>query len=146
MIRKRGGRKLVLAPDGADVTASTVTRHMDNAMVKAIARAFRWREMLENGTHATVAEIAAAEKINESYVGRVLRLTLLAPDVVEAVLNGRQPTKLQLDQLLRKFPVEWREQRRSIFNAGLGWKTPRARPTQTDAPKLQFSVQIWPAD
>jgi hypothetical protein len=64
-------------------------------MVKAIARAFRWREMLENGTHATIAEIAAAEKINESYVGRVLRLTLLAPDLVEAILAGRQSAGLQ---------------------------------------------------
>ena len=60
-------------------------------MVKAIARAFRWREMLKNGTHATIAEIAAAEKIDESYVGRILRLTLLAPDIVEAILIGRQP-------------------------------------------------------
>jgi hypothetical protein len=60
-------------------------------MVKAIVQAFRWREMLENGTHATIAEIAAAEKINESYDERVLRLTLLAPEVVEAILNGRQP-------------------------------------------------------
>jgi hypothetical protein len=51
-------------------------------MVKAIARAFRWREMLENGTQSTIVEIATAEKINESYVGRVLRLTLLAPEVV----------------------------------------------------------------
>jgi hypothetical protein len=53
---------------------------IDNAMVNAIARGFRWREMLETGTHATIAEIAAAEKINESYAGRVLRLTRLAPD------------------------------------------------------------------
>jgi hypothetical protein len=60
-------------------------------MVEAIVQAFRWREMLENGTHATIAEIAAAEKINESYDDRVLRLTLLAPEVVEATLNGRQP-------------------------------------------------------
>jgi predicted nucleic acid-binding Zn ribbon protein len=74
-IRRRGGRKLVLAPDGTNVTAEPVRRHIDNAMVKAIARAFRWREMLENGTHATIGEIAAAEKINETYVGRVLRLT-----------------------------------------------------------------------
>src|SRR6266540_7084901 len=63
-------------------------------MVKAIARAFRWRKLLENGTHTTIAEIAAAEKINESYVGRVLRLTLLAPDIVEAILGGRQPTEM----------------------------------------------------
>jgi hypothetical protein len=57
--------------------------------------------MLENGTYATIAEIAAAEKINESYVGRVLRLTLLAPNIVEAILNGRQPTRLQLDSLMK---------------------------------------------
>jgi hypothetical protein len=67
-----------------------------NLEFKAIARAFRWREMLENGTHATIAEIAAAEKINETYVGRVLRLTLLAPDIVEAILNGRQPAEMAL--------------------------------------------------
>src|SRR4029079_18800122 len=103
-IRRRGGRKLVLAPDGTNVTTAPGCRHIDNAMVKAIARAFRWREMLENGTHATIAEIAGAEKINESYVGRVLRLTLLAPDIVELVLAGRQPTALQLEDLLRRFP------------------------------------------
>jgi hypothetical protein len=61
-------------------------RYIDNAMVKAISRAFLWREMLENGTHATIAEIAAVEKINQSYVCRILRLTLLAPDIVEAIL------------------------------------------------------------
>ena len=113
-MKRRGGRKLVLAPDGAEVAAAPVTRHVDNAMVKVIARAFRWREMLENGTYATIREIAAAEKVNESYVGRVLRLTLLAPDMVEAILGGRQPAVLQLDQLLRRFPVGWQEQRQTF--------------------------------
>jgi hypothetical protein len=61
-IRRRGGRKLVLAPDGTNVTTAPIRRHIDNAMVKAIGRAFRWRAMLENRTHATIAEIAAAEK------------------------------------------------------------------------------------
>jgi hypothetical protein len=110
-IRRRGGRKLVLTPDGAEAPAAPVTRHVDNAMVKAVARAFRWREMLENGTHSTIAEIAASEKINESYVGRVLRLTLLAPDIIEAILNGRQPAELTLPVLIRPFPVGWAEQR-----------------------------------
>lgn len=113
-IRRRGGRKLVLAPDGASDIWAVPRRRIDNAMVKAIARAFRWREMLENGAHATIAEIAAAEKINESYVGRVLRLTLLAPDVVEAVLNGRQPTSLQLPILLKPIPIDWEAQRRAF--------------------------------
>ena len=95
----------------ATVIAGSVCRRIDNAMVKAIARAFRWRDMLESGEYATIREIANAEKINETYVGRVLRLTLLAPDIVEAILNGRQPTQLQLDGLMRRFPVVWNEQR-----------------------------------
>jgi hypothetical protein len=109
-IRRRGGRRLVLAPDGT-VTPAPVRRHIDGALVKAIARAFRWREMLEDGKYATIAEIAAVEKINESYVGRVLRLTLLAPDILEAILNGRQPAELTLPVLMHPFPVGWAEQR-----------------------------------
>jgi hypothetical protein len=109
-IRRRGGRKLVLAPNGVEVTAAPTTRHVDNAMIKAIARAFRWREMLENGTYATIAEIAVAENINESYVSRVLRLTLLSPDIVEAIVGRRQPVELQLDGLMRRFPIGWQEQ------------------------------------
>ena len=114
-IRQRGGRKLVLAPDGTNVPTSPVRRHVDNAMVKAVARAFRWRDLLENGTHATIAEIATAEKINESYVGRVLRLTLLAPDIVEAILEGRQPAEVTLAGLMRPFAVAWTEQRKTLF-------------------------------
>ena len=134
-IRRRGGRRLVLAPDGTDVTAAPVRRHIDNAMVKAIARAFRWREMLESGdVTRPSAEIAAAEKINETYVGRVLRLTLLAPDIVEAILGGRQPAELQLDRLMRRFPVGWEAQSEAFgFNLRvvaskptpvLGWSAP----------------------
>jgi hypothetical protein len=115
-IRKRGGRKVVIAPDGTFDTRAASSRRIDNTMVKAIARAFRWREMLENGAHSTIAEIALAEKINESYVGRVLRLTLLAPDIVEAILIGRQPPKLQLKSLLRRFPVAWQGQRAEMLN------------------------------
>jgi hypothetical protein len=100
----------VLAPDGTNVTAAVVPRRVDSAMVKAIARAFRWREMLENGTYATIAEIAAAESINESYVGRLLRLTLLAPDLVEKILCGRQHAKMTLTTLMQPFPVDWKAQ------------------------------------
>jgi hypothetical protein len=116
-IRRRGGRKLVLAPDGATDTCAAPRRQIDNAMVKAIARAFRWREMLENGTHATIAEIAAAEKINESYVARVLRLTLLAPEIVEAILDGRQAAEMTLAMLLRPFPAEWDRQHSVLFES-----------------------------
>jgi len=96
-IRRPSGRKLVLAPDGTTDTWAAPRRRIDNAMVKAIARAFRWRGMLENGTHTTIAAMAAAEKINESYVGRMLRLTLLAPDIVEA-------KKIASDQVLSQYP------------------------------------------
>jgi hypothetical protein len=115
-IRRRGGRKLVLAPDGTPNTSATYCRRIDNAMIKAIARAFRWREMLENGMHATIAEIAAAEKINESYVGRILRLTLLAPDIVEAILGGRQPAQMTLAVLMGRFPVLWSAQRSELLH------------------------------
>jgi hypothetical protein len=109
-IRRRGGRKLVLAPNGTSGNLAPASRHIDDAMVKAIARAFRWREMLEDGKHATIAEIAATEKINESYVGRVLRLTLLAPDIVEAIIGGRHGAKVTLGALMVRFPVLWSAQ------------------------------------
>lgn len=112
--RKRGGRKLIIAPQGAEAWAPPRAR-VDNAVVKALARAFRRRKLLEDGTHTTVSEIAAAEKINPSYLSRVLRLTLLAPDIVEAILDGRQPAGLQLDDLLRPFPVGWSEQRGAFW-------------------------------
>ena len=114
-IKKRGGRKLVIAPDGAPW--SPPHAHIDNTLVKAIARAHRWKRKLESGEFASIAELAAAEKINESYVCRVLRLTLLAPDIVEAIVDGRQPPSLQMGVLLKPFPVEWDKQRQ--VNAGI---------------------------
>jgi hypothetical protein len=99
----------VISPDGVSTVASAQPR-IDNTMIKAIARAFRWRKLLETGVFATVEEIATAEKINTSYVGRVLRLTLLAPDIIEAILDGRQPAEMTLTTLMRPFPVGWREQ------------------------------------
>jgi hypothetical protein len=111
-IRKRGGRKVVLAPDGAmHDPRKLFCQQVDNAMVKAIARAFRWREMLERGNWATIKEIAGAENINESYVARVLRLTLLAPDIVDAIVYGRQPPEVTLPVLMKRFAAAWSDQR-----------------------------------
>jgi len=78
--------------------------------VKAIVRAYRWRDMLESGDYATVRDLAKAQAINESYLGRVLRLTLLAPKIVEAILEGRQPATLELGDLLQQFPIQWDRQ------------------------------------
>ena len=72
--------------------------------------AFGWRRMLETGAVATVREIAAAEKINASYVSRVLRPSLLAPEIAETILDGRQPVEMTLPVLMQAFPVGWVEQ------------------------------------
>ena len=108
--RRRGGRKLVIAPDGENWAAPPRAR-IDSTLIKALARAFRWRRMLETGVVATVTEIAARERINASYVSRVLRLTLLAPDIVEAILDGRQAPEVTLPVLMGPFPAEWGRQR-----------------------------------
>lgn len=114
-IRKRGGRKVVLAPDGFEQDSSTLRcQHVVNAMVKALARAFRWREMLEVGRYATVAEIAEGEQINESYVCRLLRLTLLAPEIVEAIIEGKQSSAMTLATVMRGMPIVWNEQHARI--------------------------------
>jgi len=104
-ITKRGGRKEVQLPDGAPVQ-----RRTDNTLIKALARAFRWKRMLDSGEFATINELAEREGIAPSYMTRVLRLTLLAPDVVEAILDGRQGPEVTLGRLLEGFPVEWEGQ------------------------------------
>ncbi len=114
--KKRGGRKLVIAPNGADAWAPPRAR-IDNTMVKALARAHRWKKLLDTGRYPTVQDLATAEKINPSYIARVLRLTLLAPDIVEAILDGRQPAVLQLDDLLAPFPVEWARQKDAFVDS-----------------------------
>jgi hypothetical protein len=111
---QRGGRKQVLAPPGA--APWSPAPRVDTALVKAIVRAHRWRQMLEDGEHACSAELAKAEKVNDSYVSRILRLTLIAPDITEAILAGRQPSTLQLDDLLKPLPPAWPQQRSALFN------------------------------
>jgi hypothetical protein len=105
--RRRGGRKVIVAPPGSDDWAPPPK--IDGVLIKALARAHRWRRLLEEGQFGTLAEVADAERISRSYVSRVLRLTLLAPDIVERILDGR-PTA-GLAQFLKPFPVEWERQR-----------------------------------
>lgn len=109
VLRKHNGRKQVVTPDGA--AWAPLRARINNAMVRALARAFRWRRMLETGIHGTIEELAAAEKINPSYVSRVLRLTLLAPAIVEAILDGRQSGEISLEVLMKPLPMEWERQR-----------------------------------
>ena len=83
---------------------------VDSALVKALARAHRWQRMLESGECASITELAKAEKIDRSYLCRVLRLTLLAPEIVQAILDGRQPEEVTLPALMRPFPMGWGRQ------------------------------------
>jgi hypothetical protein len=108
-LRHQGGRKQVVTPVGATPWIPT-PRRVDNTLVKAIVRAHRWRDMLESGRYATVRDLAKAEAINESYLGRILRLTLHSPTIIETILEGRQPATLELDDLLTQFPIEWDRQ------------------------------------
>lgn len=104
-----GGRKSIISPPGEDFWQPQQTR-IDSAMIKALARAHRWKKLLESRTYATVDDLAKAEKINASYISRVLRLTLLAPAIVEAILDGSQPVDLQLEDILKPFSVNWADQ------------------------------------
>lgn len=102
---KRGGRKEMQLPEGA-----STPRRPDGALVKALARAFRWKRLLESGEFATVSELAEREGIAPSYMTRVLRLTLLAPDIVEEILDGKQGPEVTLARVLEPFPMEWTRQ------------------------------------
>jgi len=108
-IRKRGGRKLVITPDGV-AAEPTPRARVDSALLKALARGFRWRKLLETGDLATIEEIAKAENINPSYISRVLRLTLLAPEIVEAILAGSHPAGLTRAKVMKPIPMEWQRQ------------------------------------
>jgi hypothetical protein len=101
-IVKRGGRKEMQMPDGASSQRKT-----DNTLIKALARAFRWKRMLESGEFTTIAELAEREGIAPSYMTRVLRLMLLAPSIVEAIVEGQQPPDAKLADFLEPFPLEW---------------------------------------
>jgi hypothetical protein len=107
---KRGGRKEMQLPEG-----SRQHRNPDNTIVKALARAFRWKRMVESGEFTTIAELANHEAIAPSYMTRVLRLTLIAPDIVEAILNGTQGPEVTLARVQEPCSVEWKRQRLPII-------------------------------
>jgi hypothetical protein len=113
--RQRAGRKQILTPPGEAPWSPSA--RVDPALVKALVRAHRWRKMLEGGEYNSSAELAKAEKVNDSYVSRILRLTLLAPDIVEAILTGRQSDTLRLDDLLKSVPAVWAQQYSALFGS-----------------------------
>jgi hypothetical protein len=116
--QRRGGRKRIVAPDGSEIAATTKPQP-DGTLVKALARAWHWQRRLDEGVYASVSDIGDAENISKSYVSRILRLALLAPDIVEAILAGRADESLMLERLEWPLSVRWVEQRRRLRQAQL---------------------------
>jgi hypothetical protein len=110
----RGGRKRIVAPDGSELTTSSKPQP-DGTLVKALARAWRWQRMLDDGVHSSVSEIGDAENISKSYVSRILRLALLEPDIIEAILAGRADQSLMLERLEQPLPAKWTEQHQLLL-------------------------------
>jgi hypothetical protein len=112
--QRRGGRKRIVAPDGSAIVPSSKPQP-DGTLVKALARAWRWQRMLDEGVYTSVSEIGNAENISKSYVSRILRLALLAPDLVEGILAGMNDQALVLERLEGSPPASWVEQRTRIL-------------------------------
>jgi len=110
--KRRGGRKEIIAPEGP-VPQASVPARTNRPLVLAVARAHRWRELLESGRYATIRELAADLGLDNSYVARILRLSLLAPDIVEAIVQGNEPDGLSLARLVN-LPAPWPQQRQLL--------------------------------
>lgn len=109
-VKRRGGRKLILSPDG-DNAVFEARPHQDNSLIKVLVRAHKWRKQFETSKYKSLDELAEKLGINKSYLARVMRVNLLAPDIKEAILNGAQPRTLTVTELLKPFSELWEEQR-----------------------------------
>jgi hypothetical protein len=112
-----GGRKMIISDADGDegfrqckLSHDLPKQRTENALLKAIAKAYRWRQKIENGDHASITELAKAENVNQSYACRILRLTLLAPSIITEILNGRYSSDLMLKRVMKPLPVLWDEQ------------------------------------
>jgi len=114
-LKKRGGRRLVVTPMGADAWAPSPPQ-IDNTLLRALARAHRWKRMLERGDYTTIRDIENVEGVTNSFVSRSLKLTLLAPDIIDTILNGQQPKTLQLENIAYGFSPFWPAQRQMVTN------------------------------
>ena len=83
-------------------------------MITALARAFHWQELIDSGKYSSISDLGEALGLDRSYVSRIMRLTLLAPDIVEAIVEGREPSGLSLERLVKEMPVAWAEQREEL--------------------------------
>jgi hypothetical protein len=107
-LQRRGGRKLIMTPEGVAAPARKPSR--DETLVKALVRAHRWRRRIESAQARSITDLAEQKGVTDAYVCRLLPLTCLAPDIVEAILDGRQPKGLRLVEMLGNGPLGWEEQ------------------------------------
>ena len=121
IFKRHGGRKTIVAPDDSNAEQPR-SKAVDQTLIKALARAYRWQKLLDDGVFGSIAEMADKESINRSYLSRTIRLSLLAPDIVQAILNGTQPPTLHLADLEGPFSIDWEEQRTAF-----GFPPDRAR-------------------
>jgi hypothetical protein len=108
-LQRRSGRKLIMTPEGMAAPARKPSR--DETLVKALVRAHRWRRRIESGRAKSITDLAEQEGVTVAYVCRLLPLTCLAPDIVERILDGRQPKGLRLAEVLGNGPLDWGKQR-----------------------------------
>jgi hypothetical protein len=110
---RRGSRKRIVAPDGTAL--APVTRPQPNGkLMTALVRAWRWQKLIEAGKYASVREAARAEGVAKSYAAKISKMVLLAPDIVEAIVEGRADDRVMLKVLEGTLPVDWEEQRRAL--------------------------------
>jgi len=111
-LQRRGGRKLIMTPEGAAMP--TPKPRPDETLIKALVRAHRWRRRIESGQARSITDLAEQERVTDAYVCRLLPLTCLAPSIVEAILDGRQPKGLRLAEMLGNGPLSWNDQRERL--------------------------------
>jgi hypothetical protein len=143
--QRRSGRKGIIAPDGSEIVPTSKPQP-DGTLVKALARAWRWQRMLDEGIYASVSEIGDAESISKSYVSRILRLAMLAPDIVDGILAGSKDQALMLEQLERPLPASWAGQHNHIGSPGcrepFGQAAPCPRAAQSSRSRVDPSIGL----
>ena len=120
LIRRMRGRKQIISPQALDGQIPGAAEPVQAAVIQALSRAFSWAEILESGQVNSISELARNLEVDGSYVTRILKLTTLAPDIVEAIINGEEPDGLSLARLIRSFPEEWSEQHTLFGFVGAG--------------------------
>ncbi len=111
--KTRGGRREIIVPEGLSGARPSKSPTQE-PLLTALARAFHWQELIDSGKYASVTELAEALDVDRSYVGRIMRLALLAPDIVEAIVRGEEPGGLSLQRLVKRMPAVWAEQRERL--------------------------------